>query len=146
VICPRCRISYDPNEWDACPQCEEEETEYSGVLKTSTILIFAGKENAGVYRSVEEVPEPLRKMLVKSTSGLNSGTIFIADQRGRERIAKAIRTFPAAPRSRWKAESSKELAPVVLRRSWVSLPPLVAAALVLAFAAGIGWLAGGRAW
>ena len=56
----------------------------------STILISAGATD-GVYRNVKEVPPPLRKQLLKSTSGLNAATILIADRRGRHELAKAIR-------------------------------------------------------
>ena len=35
-----------------------------------------------VYRSVEEVPDPLKRQLLRSTNGLNSATIVIADRRG----------------------------------------------------------------
>ncbi|MDQ6678134.1 MAG: hypothetical protein M3Z09_12650 [Acidobacteriota bacterium] len=153
MICPRCRISYDPDEWEACPQCDEgEETECSGVLKTSTILISAGDEKPEVYRSMEEVPEPLRGMLMRSTSGLNSGIIFIADQRGREQIANAVHRLPqpppAAPPDRWATAFTTAIPPAAAgrRRSRVSLPALLLAVLALAFAAGTGWLVGGRAW
>ena len=51
-----------------------------------------------VYRSVEEIPPGLRTKLLKSTSGGNSGTILIADRRGRQEIAKAMGKLPdAAP-------------------------------------------------
>jgi len=54
-----------------------------------------------VYRSVDEVPEALKRQLLRSTNGLNSATIVIADRQGRKEIAKAIRSLPApAPASR----------------------------------------------
>jgi hypothetical protein len=43
---------------------------------------------------VEEVPAGLRSQLVKSTNGTNSATILIADRRGRQEIAKAMRNLP----------------------------------------------------
>jgi hypothetical protein len=64
-------------------------------VKTSTILISAG-ELQNVYRSVEEVPDSLKRQLVRSTSGLNSATIVIADREGRKEIAKAIRNLPTS--------------------------------------------------
>jgi hypothetical protein len=44
-----------------------------------------------VYRSVEEVPAPLRNKLLQSTNNPNSRTILIADRRGRKEIARAMR-------------------------------------------------------
>src|ERR1700685_3049161 len=59
-------------------------------LKSSTIFISVGDETR-VYRSVEDVPGPLRKRLEQSTNGIHSATILIADRRGREEILRAIR-------------------------------------------------------
>jgi hypothetical protein len=50
-------------------------------VKTSTIFISVG-EKTKVYRSVNDVPPPLRKKLEQSTNGINSATILIADRRG----------------------------------------------------------------
>jgi len=63
------------------------------MLKTSTILI-SSDDTEGVYRSVRDVPEPLRKKLLRSTSGLNARTILIADRRGQQQIARAIQSLP----------------------------------------------------
>jgi len=59
-------------------------------LKSSTIFISVG-DKTRVYRSVEDVPPPLRKKLEQSTNGIHSATILIADRRGREEILRAIR-------------------------------------------------------
>ncbi len=59
-------------------------------LKSSTIFISVG-DKTRVYRSVEEVPAPLRKRLEQSTNGIHSATILIADRRGKEEILRAIR-------------------------------------------------------
>ena len=72
-----------------------------GVLKTSTILISAD-DAEGVFRSVEELPEPLRKKLLRSTNSVNSRTILIADRRGRQEIARALRKLPGAAQQRLK--------------------------------------------
>jgi hypothetical protein len=69
-------------------------------MKSSTILISAGETDA-VYRSVKEVPAPLRRQLLKSTNGLNSATILIADRRGREEIARAIQNLPSSLQRRF---------------------------------------------
>lgn len=77
-----------------CPFCGEANPPVtSGIMKTSTILISDSRTDA-VYRSVAEVPQKLRKRLLKYTSGMNSATILIADRRGKEELAKAIRRLP----------------------------------------------------
>ena len=90
MICPECNRKFD-GAGGVCPRCGV----MKGVVKTSTILISAG-ETRTVYRSVEDVPDPLKRQLLRSTNGLNSATIVIADRQGRKEIAKAIRSLPAA--------------------------------------------------
>ena len=90
MLCPECNRKFDENA-GACPRCGA----VKGLIKTSTILISRG-ESRSVYRSVEEVPESLKRQLIHSTNGLNSATIIIADRRGRKEIAKAIRNLPAS--------------------------------------------------
>ncbi|HZU26088.1 MAG TPA: hypothetical protein VFA04_11235 [Bryobacteraceae bacterium] len=68
-------------------------------LKTSTIFISLGDETR-VYRSVDDVPPPLRRKLEQSTTSINSATILIADRRGREEIVRAIRGLPSNVSSR----------------------------------------------
>ncbi len=84
----------------ACPHCGEARAARSGVMKSATILISSGETEA-VYRSVKEVPAPLRRKLLRSTNGLNSATILIADRRGRDEIARAIRNLPASLQRRF---------------------------------------------
>jgi hypothetical protein len=62
--------------------------------KSSTIFISADGETK-VYRSVEDVPEPLRKRLVESTHGVNAASILIADKRGREELVRALQGRPS---------------------------------------------------
>jgi hypothetical protein len=64
----------------------------SGVFQTSTVMIAAAGAE-GVYRSMEEVPRPLRTKLLKSTNSPNAATILIADRRGRQEIARVMRTL-----------------------------------------------------
>jgi hypothetical protein len=71
-------------------------------IRSSTIFIATGGETR-VYRSVDEIPEPLRHKLEQTTNGLNSATILIADRRGREEIVRAIRGLPSGMRSRLAA-------------------------------------------
>jgi hypothetical protein len=68
-------------------------------VRTSTIFISKGGRTR-VYRSVEEVPAPLRKELEDSTNGFNSATILIADRRGRAEIVRALNGLPSTLRSR----------------------------------------------
>ena len=99
--CPHCGR---PAGGSTCPHCGEELTgKRVGVLKTSTILISADDADS-VYRSLEDVPEPLRGKLLKSTNSLSSRTILIADRHGRQEIARALRKLTG--RSRRKLASS----------------------------------------
>jgi hypothetical protein len=94
--CPTCNRTMDGDPQN-CPYCGEPVPErIAGMLKTSTILISAA-DTESVYRSVREIPEPLRKKLLRSTNGLNSRTILIANRRGEQRIARALKNLPGAP-------------------------------------------------
>ena len=91
-------------------------------VKTSTIFISVG-DKTRVFRSVEDVPGPLRKKLEQSTNGINSATILIADRRGREEIVKAIRGLPSSVRSRLAStlsnhERPRPEAPMKVRALW----------------------------
>jgi hypothetical protein len=100
-----------------------------GVVKTSTIMISSGGART-VYRSVDDVPDPLKGQLLRSTNGLNSATIVIADRQGRKEIAKAIRSLPSG--------DAKEPATPVAAPGPGKLPLTVlrSAALILLVAAG----------
>jgi hypothetical protein len=88
MTCPRCQTSLESSQIE-CPECGLRlRRNISGVMKTSAVLIAAGGEH-GFYRSVQEVPEPLRTRLQETTSGANAGTILIADRAGRERLTEA---------------------------------------------------------
>src|SRR6266852_5943179 len=100
MLCPECNRSFE-GPAGACPRCGAGK----GVVKTSTILISSG-ERQTVYRSVEEVPDSLKRQLIRSTNGLNSATIVIADRQGRKEIAKAIRNLPAPVSSPVAAEAA----------------------------------------
>jgi hypothetical protein len=89
---------------------------------------------------VQEVPAPLRSRLIKSTNGVNSATILIADRRGRQEIARAMRSLPNHMQRRLMqavlgsaAEQTAKLPMVHTRRA------AIAALLLLAVAAVI-WL------
>jgi hypothetical protein len=94
MTCGRCGKEFDEAE-ARCPHCGEPKAGASGLFQTSTVLISAGGADL-VYRTVEEIPPGLRTRLLKSTSGGNSGTILIADRRGRKEIAKAMGKLPGS--------------------------------------------------
>jgi len=89
--CPQCGKAFE-GRLPKCPHCGA--ATGAGMFQTSTVLISTG-DTEGVYRSVDEVPAPLRSRLLKSTAGANSATILIADRKGREEIARAMREAPA---------------------------------------------------
>lgn len=101
-------------------------------VKTSTIFISKGNRTR-VYRSVNEVPQRLRRELEESTNGFNSATILIADRRGREEILRVLNGLPTGLRSRLVSSLSAGRAPApeaspggstlvrFLRRSWVEM-------------------------
>jgi hypothetical protein len=120
--CPRCRHVSD--EELTCPQCGAS-LATSGVVKTASILISAG-DAEGVYRSVDELPEPLRARFTVATQGLNSATILIADKRGREEIARALRKLPQSAQRRLFRSLSPDPEPQNYR---VSLAHVVGALL-----------------
>ena len=62
--------------------------------RTSTIFI-ATSDDTKVYRSVEDVPLPLRQKLLECTRGMNSATILIADKQGREELVRALQGRPS---------------------------------------------------
>ena len=136
MVCTRCKNRLDAGT-RACPFCGEPVLENrSGILKTSTILISSGNVEA-VYRSVKDVPVPLRKRLLKSTNGLNSATILIADRRGREEISKAVRNLPSTMQKRLLGSMLGEGSAVGPR--WLT-PPLRRAVAVLFAVASLAFL------
>ena len=96
--CRHCRKAL-AEEDAACPHCGAPNPAAKGMYQSSTVLISAGGADL-VYRSVEEVPASLRTKLLESTNGGNSGTILIADRRGRREISKAMRALPGPSRQR----------------------------------------------
>jgi hypothetical protein len=125
MLCPECNRTYE-GPAGACPRCGAAK----GVVKTSTILISSG-ERQTVYRSVEEVPDSLKRQLIRSTNGLNSATIVIADREGRKEIAKAIRNLPAPASSPVQAEEPA-------RPGLPTVPQIIGLVAIVA-AAGIVW-------
>jgi hypothetical protein len=120
--CPRCRRLWDDEL--TCPQCGAPLVT-SGVVKTASILISSG-DAEGVYRSVEELPAPLRAKFTVATQGINSATILIADKRGREEIARALRKLPSSAQRRL-FHSFTEAEPRTLRVSVANIVGLLLA-------------------
>jgi hypothetical protein len=67
--------------------------------RSSTIFIATGAKTR-IFRSVEEVPPPLRQKLQESTRSLNAATILIADKRGREELVRALQGEPSEVKCR----------------------------------------------
>lgn len=107
-------------------------------IKSSTIFISVGS-SMNVYRSMEEVPAPLRKKLQESTNGINAATILIADRRGREEIVRAIQGLPDGVRNRVASSLSATPVPTAKRkldwRTWLEilLPGAVGLLIWMAF-------------
>ena len=111
-------------------------------IKTATIFVSVGKHTK-VYHDMEEVPAPLRKKLIESTTGLNSATILIADRRGKQEIDRILRTMPkgisarlAETREIQEAELPKMEHPAraFVKRHWAALATLSASTVLLALA------------
>jgi len=67
-----------------------------GVFRTSVILVAPARQGwIRAFRSFKEVPAGVRRALIRSTSGRYAATLVIADQGGRQEIAKAMRGQPA---------------------------------------------------
>ena len=120
--CPRCRRLWEDEL--TCRQCGAGLVN-SGVVKTASILISAG-DSEGVYRSVDDLPEPLRAKFTVATQGLNSATILIADKRGREEIARALRKLPLTSQRRL-FRSFPDAAPQTMRLSIANVVGLLLA-------------------
>ena len=139
MTCSRCHKDFDDGV-PRCPHCGERSTKASGLFQTSTVMISAEGADQ-VYRSVEEVPAPLRNRLLKSTNSPSSRTILIADLKGRREIGKAIRRLPGAAQRRLLRALLDAEAPsdpprwlTTARRRWLSAIVLLMALAVVAVA------------
>jgi hypothetical protein len=98
--------------------------------RTSTIFI-ATSDDTRVYRSVDDVPQPLRQKLLECTRGLNSATILIADKQGREELVRALQGRPSEVQCRLvenirarqpeKQPKPKKTSPWTSVRFWVEM-------------------------
>jgi hypothetical protein len=131
MTCPRCHsdlLRSDIGNTDAvCPECGTQLVRnISGVMKTSAVMIAARGES-GFYRSVQDVPEPLRTQLIETTTSPNSGIIVIADKAGKEQLTQVM-----ARREQARAES---------RETQPSTEPAAAQANDLSPVTRLPWLA-----
>jgi hypothetical protein len=120
MICPRCSAEFAQGS-AVCPECGVRlMRSVSGVMKTSAVMIASG-DGHGFYRSVQEVPEPLRKQLLEITNGANSGTIVIADRAGKEQITHVMarRETSRERVGTVEAASAKQPKLKVLGVSWI---------------------------
>ena len=140
--CQGCGRVFEARDGRACPHCGAPcPVDSSGAVKNSLVMIAAGGTRA-VYRSVEEVPEPLRAQLLRSTRGLNSATILIADRRGRDEITRAIRGLPQPVQTRLSKLILGDDEPQPAVRPALPRPLVRVVALLLAGAASVFvWLA-----
>ena len=89
MICPHCEFEFDTPA-DHCPECGIRIVrKISGIVKTSTVMIATGNQST-FYRSVQDVPEPLRRQLIETTNSENSGMIVIADRAGKEQWTEIV--------------------------------------------------------
>lgn len=94
MTCPKCHTEIERSEVErfdgVCPECGVRLVRnVSGVMKTSAVMIAARGES-GFYRSVQDVPEPLRTQLIETTTSQNSGIIVIADKAGKEQLTQVM--------------------------------------------------------
>ena len=72
-------------------------------IKKTTVYISIG-DKTEVFRSPDEIPDGLKSQLARSTRGMNSATILIADRGGREEIRKILAGKPSALKSRLRGD------------------------------------------
>ena len=94
MMCPKCHSELRESGYgrtdSVCPECGVRLLRnVSGVMKTSAVMIAASGER-GFYRSVQDVPEPLRTQLIETTTSRNSGIIVIADRAGKEQLTQVM--------------------------------------------------------
>lgn len=109
------------------------------VHKVSTIVVGSGARPRS-FRSLDELPEHLRKRLDDATGGENSATLLIADERGRQEILKSLRGQKSALDSRLISslsarlrEQRQQAAPRfrLSKRSWLEIGLLAVIAVTL---------------
>lgn len=62
--------------------------------KSSTIFVST-EQGIKVYKSVHDIPRPLRRKLQESMRGMHTATILIADKRGQQELVRALQGQPS---------------------------------------------------
>src|SRR4051794_32048766 len=142
MTCPRCQASPD-NSPAGCPNCGLRlRRNVSGVMKTSAVMIASGRES-GFYRSVQEVPEPLRTRLQETTTGANAGTILIADRAGKQRLTEAYARREASAQAALAVPVPETQARERISRApwlkWAALFLVLALTAIIAAIFGVRW-------
>ena len=97
----------------------------TSTFKTSTIFVGTSRRTQ-VFRSLDEVPAPVRKRLQDNLAGPNTRTLIVADRAGREYLLRALRhatgssrplRHRAAARTRREARNAYGAA----RRYWLEI-------------------------
>ena len=89
MICPHCQSEFAAPAAH-CPKCGIRIVRrITGIVKSSTVMIATREENS-FYRSMQEVPESLRRRLIETTNSENSGMIVIADRAGKEQWTEVV--------------------------------------------------------
>ncbi|HVW11247.1 MAG TPA: hypothetical protein VHC90_21830 [Bryobacteraceae bacterium] len=127
MICPQCQFEFDEASTH-CPECGVRVLrKVSGIVKTSAVMIAAGDEQS-FYRSVQEVPEALRRTLIETTNSENSGMIVIADRAGREQWTEIV--------AQREAQQQAQSTPAAIAPPSIELPPPASSGF-----AGLSWTA-----
>jgi hypothetical protein len=149
MTCPKCHSEFE-GDAGICPECGVSLLRnVSGVMKTSIVMISAGGES-GFYRSVQDVPEPLRKQLLETTTSHNSGTIVIADRAGKEQITQVLARRDAAaapdtlpPAVEAEVEADAEAVPAPAHRiawlAWAGMALVLVLAVIFAIFFELHW-------
>jgi hypothetical protein len=88
-----------------------------------TTIYVATKEWTEVFASPKEIPGSLRREIVRSTRGMNSATILIADRGGREEIRKVLAGEPSALAGRLRGKYFRRAQKGVAAASAGATPP-----------------------
>jgi hypothetical protein len=133
MTCPKCHFEFD-NTDRVCPECGIRLVRnISGVMKTSAVMIAARGER-GFYRSVQDVPEPLRTQLIETTTSPNSGIIVIADRAGKEQLTQVMARREAGREENQPPQNPSQEAPV-------PMPPTLSPITTIPWLAWAGFVA-----
>lgn len=100
------------------------------------MMIAAGDEQS-FYRSVQEVPETLRRRLIETTNSENSGMIVIADRAGKEHWTEVVaRREAERTQSAGQPPAAQEPAPSASAQGFAGLSWTVWAGILLFLGAG----------